>query len=333
MTGISLGLIGAGRVMGQHVEAMAAVPDLIPVAVADSRPEAAEALAEELGVPPYLDYRHLLADPRVEAVDIALPHDLHFEVAAAALAAGKHVVLDKPLATAAHEGEELVRLARANGRTLCVVHNLLFHPVIERMHELVAGGSLGQLRTAAAWSRGWLDIPPWDFRLSRERTGGGVWVDNAPHLLYVLEALVGPVRDCVVFAAGGPSRLGGEDSLSAAIAFDSGVTATVRISYAEGLQPPDVGWPRGWSLGFDIGGHAGWVAADVIPAPRIRWRLGDGDVVEEHPVVPFSASFAGVLRDFATAVTTGAPLRVEPEAALELLRETLRFAPQPGAGA
>lgn len=327
-----MGFIGAGRVAAQHADALADLGTIQPVGVADPRLSAATALAGRLGVPAHDDYHALLVDSTVDAVDIAVPHDLHFPIARDALEAGKHVIMDKPLAVSVADGEHLVRLARDRGRTLSIIHNLLFHPAIQRCGELVRAGRIGQIRTATAWSRGWLDLAPDDFRRSKTRTGGGAWFDNGPHLLYVLKSLLGPVDRCVVFTNRGASRLEAEDSACGVAAFASGATATLRISYAEAVDRPGSAWPEGWSEGVEVAGTDGWIRADVAPAGRLAARYGaTGRESTQRFVEPFSVTFAGALSDFEEAIRANRPLLVEPEAGLDLLQLTLS-SPSPNGG-
>jgi len=94
----------------------------------------------------YADYRQLLADPSVIAVAIAAPAVLHYEIAKAALLAGKDVFVEKPLALNVAEAEELIRIAHEHKRVLMVDHILQFHPAIIKLKELIYSGTLGKLQ-------------------------------------------------------------------------------------------------------------------------------------------------------------------------------------------
>jgi predicted dehydrogenase len=93
----------------------------------------------------YEDGGALIADPDVDAVVIATPIFTHFELAKAALTAGKHVLVEKPMAPSVAECEELVALAETQGRVLMVDHTLLYKDSVRKIHELIAGGALGRV--------------------------------------------------------------------------------------------------------------------------------------------------------------------------------------------
>src|SRR4051812_43502664 len=91
------------------------------------------------------DYGALLSDPAVTAVTLATPAAMHYQMARAALCAGKDVFVEKPLAINVEEGERLVQLATDNGRILMVGHILRYHPAIIKLRQLIQQGSLGKI--------------------------------------------------------------------------------------------------------------------------------------------------------------------------------------------
>ncbi len=97
------------------------------------------------GVKFYRELRAVLADPSITAVALATPAVTHYDIAKAALEAGKDVLVEKPLAIDVKHGEELVRLANAKGRILMVGHILRYHPAIRKLHHLIHNGTLGKI--------------------------------------------------------------------------------------------------------------------------------------------------------------------------------------------
>jgi UDP-2-acetamido-3-amino-2,3-dideoxy-glucuronate N-acetyltransferase len=92
------------------------------------------------------DYRDILADPAIDAVAIATPSETHYRIGRESLLAGKHVLVEKPLALTSREGSRLVALARGRGLTLMVGHLLMYHPAIVKMAALVRAGRIGRIR-------------------------------------------------------------------------------------------------------------------------------------------------------------------------------------------
>lgn len=317
---VRVGIIGAGRVAGLHVQALERLPDVLISAVVDPRREAADTLAARVGARAYSRVEDALADAELDAVDIITPPATHAGLAITALEAGLHVFVDKPLATTVADAERLCDVARwRQDLTLSVCHNLLFHPALRRTQELLADGLLGEPTRAQAWSTGWLDLAPWDFRRDAAASGGGAWADGAPHLIYVTEALLGPITGIHALRRVA-SRLDGEDTAVAIAGTRSGAVATYAIGYSDCPHGPSSDWPQGWQLGISITGSAGWATVTFLPTSSVVWqRRAEAATEEVFPPDSFQAGFDGALRDFVTAVTTGAPLRVTAEHSLRNL--------------
>ena len=124
---IGIGLIGLGSINRAHTRGYLDARDQARiVAVCDIDESAVAERAAALQCTGYTDYLALLQDPAVEAVDITLPHHLHYRVAKAALEHGKHVLVEKPMAASAAECMELIEIARGANRTFTVAENTRF---------------------------------------------------------------------------------------------------------------------------------------------------------------------------------------------------------------
>jgi predicted dehydrogenase len=169
-----------------HVEALRRL-GIAVAGVVGSSPERARAKAAPLGLAVYDTYEALLADPRVTAVHITTPNYLHFPQVRAALAAGKHVICEKPLAMTAAESAELLRLATTSGRVHAVNFNIRFYPLCQQARALVAAGELGEPRIiTGGYRQDWLLLPTdWNWRLEPALGGslravadiGSHWID------------------------------------------------------------------------------------------------------------------------------------------------------------
>jgi UDP-2-acetamido-3-amino-2,3-dideoxy-glucuronate N-acetyltransferase len=144
---VGLGQIGLGSWGPNLVRTFAAIEGCRVRRVADldeSRAAAIEVPAER---PAFTrDYREILADPAIEAVAVATPPETHYRIGREALLAGKHLLVEKPLALTSREGRRLVALAQERRRTLLVGHLLMYHPAIVKMAALVRAGRIGRIR-------------------------------------------------------------------------------------------------------------------------------------------------------------------------------------------
>src|SRR6478735_6335009 len=145
---IGMGLVGAGFVGPHHIDAVRRLGYVDIVAVAGSNDDSGRAKADTLGARRgYGSYQALLEDPEVEVVHNATPNHLHYAVTSAALAKGKHVVSDKPLAMTAAESKKLVEEARRAGVVAAVTFNYRGNPLVQQARHAVARGdiSVGQV--------------------------------------------------------------------------------------------------------------------------------------------------------------------------------------------
>ncbi len=179
------GVVGTGFIGVVHVDALRRLG--VEVAgVVGSSPERAAAKAI---APVYESYEALLADERVDVVHLTTPNHLHYPQVKQALAAGKHVVCEKPLATTASESGELVELAERSGLVHCTNFNIRFYPLVQELRERVRAGEIGQVwNVHGGYLQDWLALPTdWNWRLEPERTGalravgdiGSHWLDLA----------------------------------------------------------------------------------------------------------------------------------------------------------
>ena len=178
MTKIKTGIIGTGFIGPAHVEALRRLGSVEVAAVAERGQELADAKAKALAIPKaYGDYRQLLADPEIEVVHNCTPNHLHFEINQAILAAGKHVVSEKPLAMNALESRELVRLANEAGVVNAINFNYRYMPLVQQAHQMCLGGGAGGevgrvLAVHGSYLQDWLLLEnDWNWRLVPEQSG------------------------------------------------------------------------------------------------------------------------------------------------------------------
>ncbi len=151
-------VIGTGFVGRVHVEAIRRLGFVDIAAIVDVNLSQAQKYADEFGAEKALaDYKEVLADPTIDAVDICTPNAYHAPIAKAALEAGKHVMCEKPLATSAAAAAELVSLASAKKLRNCTCHNLRYYPQVQNMRQIAQSGELGDILVIqGTYSQDWL---------------------------------------------------------------------------------------------------------------------------------------------------------------------------------
>jgi predicted dehydrogenase len=185
---LGVGIIGAGFFGGEHARAIAALSGVRVVAASARRPERLERFTAEFGGRGYASYLDLLADPAVDAVCIALPHNLHAEVTVAAARAGKAIMLEKPMAATLPDCDTIVRIVAETGVPFMVAHPYRFMSGYQEAIRLVQAGAIGQpVVGMAAMVKDWTFArrEPWHLA-----PGGGMWLTNGCHLIDRLSLLL-----------------------------------------------------------------------------------------------------------------------------------------------
>src|SRR3954468_19501121 len=188
---LGVGIIGAGFFGAFHARAVAAVAGTRIVAACAEELALAETFAAEHGGKPYGDWRALLDDKSVDAVAITAPHHLHGELAVAALQAGKHVLLEKPMALSVAECSDVIAAAKTSGRKLMIgqIMHFVWPCVVAR--EILDRGELGKPVTgSSALMKTWIESNRRGWHLD-PLTGGGMLMTAGIHALDQLVWLMG----------------------------------------------------------------------------------------------------------------------------------------------
>ncbi|MFE9250123.1 Gfo/Idh/MocA family oxidoreductase [Streptomyces sp. NPDC007088] len=222
---LGLGLVGCGGFGTYVLDAVAGLPGLRPVAVADPDPVRAKALGERHGVPALGSLEELLERPDVAAVAIATPPAAHAATATAALRAGRHVFCEKPLATTARDARAVAEEAERAGRALVVDHVLRYNPLLRAVERLTARGLLAPPRRFLFENDASdQDLGPGHWFWDRAHSGG-IFVEHGVHFFDAARALLGTeplsVRATAVRRPGGPV-----DMVSADVLHPGGVLAS-----------------------------------------------------------------------------------------------------------
>jgi predicted dehydrogenase len=254
---VGIGVIGTGFARTTQLPAWAACAGARVAAVASGRRENAEAAAREFGIPFVADdWRGVVEHEDVQLVSIVTPTVTHAEMVGAALAAGKAVLCEKPMAMNAEESARMRALAKDAGRLALIDHELRFLPVRRRMREMIQAGELGRVRHAKAVFRADSRARAegaWSW-WSDERAGGGVlgaigshvvdallWMTGA-QVSHVSATLATHVSERVDAESGALRRVTTDDEASMLLNFadgevTQGATGVVALSMVEAGEP------------------------------------------------------------------------------------------------
>jgi phthalate 4,5-cis-dihydrodiol dehydrogenase len=271
---LRLGVIGLGRAFTLMLPTFAAHPRIKMVAASDPRPDARERFAAEFGAKVYADAEALCADPAVQAVYVASPHQFHVEHVKRAAAHGKHVLVEKPMALTSDDCLEMIAAAKAAGIKLLVGHSHSFDLPYLRASEMIRTGDYGRVCMINA-----LNFTDFMYRPRRPeeldtKAGGGVVFSQAAHQVDIVRLLAGAKATSVrAFTGRWDPKRPSEGAYNAQINFDNGCFASLTYS---GYAHFDTDEFNGWS------GELGQQRDPAASYGRARQALRQATTVAEE---------------------------------------------------
>lgn len=237
---VRFGLIGCGRIAPRHAQSLAALPGATLTTVADCVAARAERFGKEFGAQPLTDYRRLIESRDVDVVTICTPSGLHAEMAIAAMQAGKHVLVEKPIALSLADADRMLATAAATGRKLGVVLQNRYNPPMQRLREAVDEGRLGRILLGNATVR-WYRPQEYyeDEWHGTWKLDGGAIMNQSIHHIDALQWFMGDVESVFAYTATLAHRMEAEDTGVAVLRFASGAIASVEgstITYPENIE-------------------------------------------------------------------------------------------------
>jgi predicted dehydrogenase len=278
-----MGIVGAGFVGPHHVDAVRRLGYVDVVAIAGSSQESAKKKADALGVPKaYGSYEALLEDPAVQVVHNATPNYLHYPVNAAAIARGKHVVSDKPLAMTSEEAKKLRDAATKAGVMHAVTFNYRGNPLVQQARHAIASGEIGKPNFLVGYYlQDWLlKDTDYSWRLEPDKGGassalgdiGSHWCDLAQHIsgLRITEVL-GDITTVI------PKRKkpkGSREAFQAAGRDEAFELVDIKVEdLASVLLKFDNGAKGSFSVGQVCAGHKNDLVLEICGSKAsLRWR-------------------------------------------------------------
>lgn len=295
-----IGIIGSGAMGAAHAQGWAATPATIG-GFLNRTSDSAARLAAQYDAQVYTDLEALLAD--VDVVSICTPTPLHHAQVLQAAAAGRIIVLEKPLALNIEQGREMLDACQQTGAKLFMAHVLRFFPAYTRIQQIITSGEIGQpvvlrlFRRSSSPKKGWfLDIAQ----------SGGVILDLMIHDFDYACWLAGPVTR-VYAQATGP-----DGHASALLTHASGALSYVEASWA---YPPPFFW-----TGVDITGAGGFIHYDSKAAAAIDLRRYADNTQRQLAYEPAEDPYITQIRAFYRALAEGAPVPVTADDGLAALQ-------------
>jgi UDP-N-acetyl-2-amino-2-deoxyglucuronate dehydrogenase len=270
-----LAIIGLGMAVTPHARSLMDLHERVEVAVAYSPSAARRAdFAARFPFPLAANLDAVLADPLIDIVAILTPPNTHLDLVRRAAAAGKHILLEKPLEVTTERATELVRLCRDGGVKLGVVLQHRFRPAGLRLRELLRDGALGRLVGCSTTIRLWRPQSYYDEpgRGTKARDGGGVLLTQGIHTLDLMLSLAGPVAEVSGYATTtSVHRMETEDMVCSAVKFAGGALGVIEATTC--AYP---GFPERIEI-------TGETATAVLAGTRLQVFHHDGRVTDVAP--------------------------------------------------
>lgn len=288
--------------------------------VLGSTPEKGADFADRVGAHrAYVTLRDLVADPELDAIWIATPNHLHAEMGLACIAAGKHVLIEKPMATTESDACKLADAASREGVTVHVGFHQRFRPAHSRLADLVNRGDLGEIGMVRLHHFYRYSSAPPAWRASHVKSGGWAINDVGSHLL-----------DLIVWITASPARVLGAALATQRFAVETDETDAVLLRIGEhgiGIIGTSTAFDGATSR-IEIYGSSGWARAEATWAGGGFIETSFGDRIEFEPT-PATDPYQAQLKDFVTAIRGSPSIGADVEDGLQnvrLVEQTLAIA-------
>ncbi|HZE96441.1 MAG TPA: Gfo/Idh/MocA family oxidoreductase [Planctomycetota bacterium] len=310
----SIAVIGSGAIADQHLGAIREIPHAKLIGVYSRSAEKAKKVGEREKCRWSTDYQELLRDPAVDIVDIVTSSGSHGPIAREALEAGKHILVEKPMAMTSVEAEALIALARSKGLTLGVVSQRRFEDQHEAVKKAIDAGALGKLLLAEVScpyyrDQAYYDSADWRGKIA---TDGGAIMNQGIHSVDLLLWLLGPAKTVTGRIATQTHRMEAEDLALAIVTFENGAFGTIMASTS--IQP-------GFTPMLNLYGEKGTIKLEgaaivhwTVPGvPRPEFASPQASAAVRGPLLASHQMHQRQILDVLAAIEEGRPPRVSGE--------------------
>jgi predicted dehydrogenase len=319
---LRFGILGAARIVPNSLVAPAAkVPGVELTAIAARDPARARDFARKHGIARvHKTYDDLMRDPDVNVIYNPLPNSLHCEWSIAALRAGKHVLCEKPLAANADQAARMAQVADETGLLLVEAFHYRYHPLADRIHQLIHSGVIGRLLHVEAQFM--VPIPPPNIRYDWNLAGGAT-MDLGCYPLHMIRYFSGLTPQVVRATAEiGPPSI--DVAMQADLLLGADTTATMKCSMKSDATV---------AVSFTARGERGELSATNPVSPHHGHKLAiKTDSIDSTETVPGDTSYTHQMRAFAAAFRDEAPFPTDAHEAIinmQLIDDVYRAASLP----
>ena len=301
---LGFGIIGCGHISKKHFEAIDAVPNAKLVAVCDTNENALKSCTDTYGCLGYNDYKEMLTNPDIDIITICTPSGLRARQSIDSMQAGKHVIVEKPMAMSLYEADAMIAAAEFNNVKLAVVHQYRFTEAIVELRNALEAGRFGKLTHGSAvvrWNRNddYYKQSPWRGTWAYD---GGCLMNQAIHNIDLLQWMMGPVTSVFAYTATNMRPIESEDTAVAVLKFQNGALGIIEAAttiYPENLEET-----------LNIFGTTGTVVIGGGTASKINaWHFPEQDesleiteLTKEKPHV-YKVGHAAIIEDMINAIT------------------------------
>lgn len=316
MASIGFGIVGCGMIAGFHARAIAELRGAKLVAVSTSREENGRRIADlALGCQVYTDYEKFLKHAGLDVVIICTPSGAHLEPAISAAAAGKHVVVEKPLEVTLARCDRIIAACKSAGVLLCTIFPSRFSPANLALKRAINAGRFGRLTLADTYVKWYRTQEYYDsggWRGTWKLDGGGAFMNQAIHNVDLLQWLAGDVAEIVAFTGTlAHERIEVEDVGVAALKFQNGALGVIEATtaaYPGMLKRTEIHGTHGSAVVEQDSIRTWQFAKPVRSDAALLEQFGSGSQSTGGAGNPAAISHAGhreQLKDFVAAIRKG----------------------------
>lgn len=237
---IRFGILGCGYIASRHARHIMAHPMAELKSAFDIHPEKGERFCSEFNLLPVPELQDFLYDPDIDIINVCTPNGTHHQLSVRALKAGKHVLVEKPMALCRKDCEEMIKAAEDNNRELFVVKQNRFNPPVQEIKKLIEQGTLGRIYMVTVncfWNRNEEYYKNSDWKGKKELDGGALFTQFS-HFIDIFYYLFGDIRDIMGIIAneGHKNLIEFEDSGCYTFQFNSGALGSLCFTTASYKQ-------------------------------------------------------------------------------------------------